>query len=101
MVGYYVYVLLSLKDHNFYVGYTEDIDRRLLEHETGRVTSTKYRRPLKLLHYEFFTDKPDAKDREVFLKSGFGREQLRISLKHTLQHYKIVPITTINSLTQP
>ena len=82
--GYFVYVLLSLKDKRFYVGYTENVEKRLLEHEQGRVTSTKYRKPLKLLHYEFFANKADAKAREVFLKSGFGREQLRLSLKRTL-----------------
>ncbi len=86
MVGYFVYVLISLKDKRFYVGYTETIEKRLLEHENGRVPSTKYRRPLKLLHYEFYINKTDAKAREVFLKSGFGREQLRLSLKRTLQN---------------
>lgn len=86
MVGYFVYVLISLKDKRFYVGYTEDIKKRLLEHENGRVPSTKHCRPLKLLHYEFYINKTDAKAREVFLKSGFGREQLRLSLKRTLQN---------------
>lgn len=84
MIGYFVYVLMSLKDKHFYVGYTENIEKRIQEHEQGRVPSTKYRRPFKLLHYEFYINKADAKAREVFLKSGFGREQLRLSLKRTL-----------------
>lgn len=84
MHGYFVYVLLSLKDKLFYVGYTLDLDKRIDEHHTGNVTSTKHRLPPKLIHYEYFINKQDAKAREVFLKSGFGREQLRKSLKQTL-----------------
>lgn len=57
------------------------------EHTLGEVTSTKYRRPFKLIHYEMYVSKQDALAREVFLKSGFGREQLRLSLKHTLLEY--------------
>lgn len=81
---YYVYVLFSLKDHKFYTGFTSDLKRRLAEHIKGLVTSTKLRQPLKLIHYEYFVNEEDAKAREVFLKSGFGRAQLRKSLKRTL-----------------
>jgi len=56
----------------------------LSEHAKGKVRSTKDRRPLKLIHYEYFIDKADAKAREVFLKSGFGRNQLKEALKRTL-----------------
>jgi putative endonuclease len=84
MSKYYVYLLLSLKDRKFYVGSTTDLIKRLREHENAEVTSTKNRRPLKLIHYEYFINKVDAKSREVFLKSGFGRDQLRQSLKRTL-----------------
>lgn len=82
---YYIYVLFSLKDKRFYIGFTEDLKRRLTEHATGFVSSTKARRPLKLIHYEYFIEKADAKAREVFLKSGFGRTQLKESLKITLR----------------
>lgn len=81
---YYIYILFSLKDKRFYIGFTEDLKRRLTEHATGLVSSTKARRPLKLIHYEYFINKADAKTREVFLKSGFGRSQLKKSLKRTL-----------------
>ncbi|NTU46988.1 GIY-YIG nuclease family protein [Candidatus Roizmanbacteria bacterium] len=74
----------SQKDSHFYVGYTEDIERRFKEHQRGLVVSTKHRRPLTLIHYEYFVNEEDAKAREIFLKSGFGREQLKRSLKRTL-----------------
>ena len=50
----------------------------------GRVKSTRLRAPFKLIHYEYFVNMSDAKAREKFLKSGFGRKQLKESLKRTL-----------------
>ena len=81
---YYIYVLFSLKDKRLYIGFTTDLKSRLSEHAKGEVNSTKYRRPLKLIHYQYFTDREEAKKKEVFLKSGFGRDQLKESLKKTL-----------------
>ena len=81
---FYVYVLYSYKDKNFYTGFTSDLRQRLSSHARGEVRSTSHRRPLKLIHYEYFIDEQDAKAREVFLKSGFGREQLKKALQRTL-----------------
>lgn len=87
MERYYVYTLLSLKDKKFYTGLTTNLRNRLQQHARGEVKSTKDRRPLKLIHYEYFIDKDDAKTREIFLKSGFGRNQLKLALKRTLEKY--------------
>jgi putative endonuclease len=84
--GFFTYVLFSQKDKKFYVGFTHDLEQRLIDHNSGNVVSTRSRRPLLLIHYEYFTNEDDAKAREVFLKSGFGREQLRLSLKKTLNN---------------
>lgn len=81
---YYVYVLFSTRDHGFYIGFTTDLKRRLTEHSNCRVKSTKFRAPFKLIHYEYFINKEDAQAREKFLKSGFGRKQLKSALKRTL-----------------
>lgn len=86
---YYVYVLLSLKDKRFYVGFTTNLKQRLQQHARGEVKSTASRRFLKLMHYEYFLNENDAKAREVFLKSGFGREQLQQSLKRTLRDFGV------------
>ncbi|PIZ58879.1 excinuclease ABC subunit C [Candidatus Shapirobacteria bacterium CG_4_10_14_0_2_um_filter_40_12] len=82
---YWVYVLLSNKDKRFYVGMTTDLTRRWKEHFSGKVKSTMNRRPLKLIHYEYFVCRGDARSREVFLKSGFGRDRLKQCLKNTLE----------------
>jgi putative endonuclease len=81
---YYVYVLISIKDKKFYIGFTTNLNRRLKQHCNCQVKSTRHRKPLKLIHYECFINKQDAKAREVFFKSGFGRNQLRQALKRTL-----------------
>lgn len=85
MERYYVYTLLSLKDNKFYTGFTTNLKERLQAHARGEVKSTALRRPLQLIHYEYFIDEADARGREVFLKSGFGRNQLRQALKRTLE----------------
>jgi len=83
------YTLYSEKDHKFYTGYSTNLKQRLKTHFAGEVTSTRYRRPLKLIQYEYYINKQDAKAREVFLKSGFGREQLRKALQKTLGSMRV------------
>ena len=81
---YYVYVLQSLKDHKLYTGFSIDLRKRMSFHNKGLNKSTKYRRPLKLIYYEAYTDQRDARRREIFLKSGRGREVLSRQLEHCL-----------------
>lgn len=81
---YYVYTLLSLKDKQFYTGFTTNLKDRFLRHVRGEVRSTINRRPLKLIHYKYFINEDDARSREVFLKSGFGRNNLKKALQRTL-----------------
>jgi len=56
----YVYILLSGKDGKFYTGSTKDLKRRINEHNSGRVDSTKDRLPMKLIYYEACIDEIDA-----------------------------------------
>jgi putative endonuclease len=81
---FYTYVLRSKKDNKFYVGYTEDLKKRLKEHNEDKVSSTKSRKPLELIFYEAFVNKKDAILREKFLKTGWGRRHLKKSLKYIL-----------------
>ena len=81
---FYVYVLFSLKDRKLYIGFTEDLKTRFREHKIGGVRATRKRLPLILIHYETFRHKDDAMNREKFLKSGFGRNELKKALKSDL-----------------
>ena len=71
---YFVYVLKSLKTGNFYKGLTDNLDRRLKEHFSGRSPTTKTQLPLKLVHVELCADRSLARKLEKYFKSGFGRE---------------------------
>jgi putative endonuclease len=73
---YYVYVLYSEEDGHLYIGSTPDLKLRILKHKTGRVRSTKNRRPLNLIYYEAYLLRTDALRREKYLKSGAGRREL-------------------------
>ncbi len=76
MMNYTVYVLRSEKDGKRYIGVTNDLERRMKEHQGGGVQSTKNRRPLELLYTEVFENKGEALLREKFFKTGKGREFL-------------------------
>ena len=78
----YVYVLQSKKDYDLYIGCTNDIRKRLQLHNAKKVPSTTKRVPLSLIYYEAFIDNHDAYTREQFLKSGWGRNQIKKLLRN-------------------
>lgn len=69
---YYIYLLKSSKDGKLYIGFTNDLKRRILEHNRGLSKSTNYRGPFKLVYYEAYASKKDAKQREKMLKKFSG-----------------------------
>jgi len=73
----YVYVLQSKKDRHFYTGWTNDLRKRFLEHNSGKVFSTKNRRPFKLVYYEACINREDAKIREKYLKTAWGKRYIK------------------------
>ena len=77
----FVYVLRSEKDGKLYIGLTNDVTRRLEEHNAGRVSSTKGRRPMKIIFVEEYLEGKQAAEREKFLKSGQGRKLLNQIIK--------------------
>jgi putative endonuclease len=84
---HFLYILHSLKDGNFYTGITENLERRLKEHESGKNFSTAPRRPLKLIYYEAYLLKEDAEARERYLKTSMGRRVIRKQLSNYLKSY--------------
>jgi putative endonuclease len=81
---YYVYVLKSKRDGNFYVGYTKDLLKRMGHHNKGIVESTKKRRPLELIYYEACIKQQDALHREKYLKTAYGKRYIMNRLKEYL-----------------
>jgi putative endonuclease len=73
---FFVYILLSQKDNHRYIGFTDNLNRRLSEHNSGKVKSTKNRKPFELIYFEQFESKHDAMMREKFFKTHPGRDFL-------------------------
>lgn len=69
---HYVYILQSFKDKKLYIGSTNDLRVRFKQHNDGKVFSTKYRRPFKLVYYEAYLHEYQARLREKQLKY-FGK----------------------------
>jgi len=80
----YIYILMSQKDREFYVGYTKDIQKRLKERNAGKVRSTKERRPLKLIYWEGCINQKDAMKREKYLKTAWGKRYVKRRLTNYL-----------------
>ena len=77
---FYVYVLQSLKDGLRYVGYTNNLKKRLEEHARGLNFSTKFRLPFRLIYFEGCLLMADARRREHYLKTTQGRRFLGLRL---------------------
>jgi putative endonuclease len=78
---HYVYVLQSELDGQFYTGCTGDLRKRFEQHQTGAVSSTLDRRPLKLIYYEACLSEKDAFRREKYLKTTYGKRYIRVRCK--------------------
>ena len=82
---YYVYVLQSDKDKNFYTGFTTDVKKRVEEHNSGVSKATKGRSPLRLVYYEFCLNYKDAMRRERYLKTTWGKRYIKNRVRNYLQ----------------
>jgi len=78
---YYTYVLRSQKDRKLYIGWTDNLIKRMEKHNKGQVEATKHRVPFKLVYYEACFSQANAIRREKALKTGFGRKYLKERLK--------------------
>lgn len=86
MKFHYVYVLLSEKDGEFYIGSTNDLKRRIAEHRQGKNISTAKRLPLELIFYEAYPSESDAERRESYFKTAKGKTTLKQMLRDSLKH---------------
>ena len=69
---YYVYIIQSQKDKSYYVGSTENLKKRLQEHNRGEVIYTSSKTPYELVWYCAFRSRKKALDFEKYLKQGSG-----------------------------
>lgn len=81
---YSVYILKSLGKNWFYIGLTHNLDSRLNQHNLGKVKSTKYNRPYKLISHNEFNNRIAARDFEKYLKVRSNKEKILRQLGYIL-----------------
>ena len=85
MEKYWVYILYSASSDKTYVGYTNDLERRLWEHNNStQLSFTSRFKPWILIHKEAYATKKEAMSQEKWFKSGVGRRKK----KEILETYK-------------
>ena len=67
---WFVYLLKSKIDNTYYIGYTEDLKHRIVEHNQGKTKSIKHKIPLSLIYFEGYCNKTTARKREIELKTN-------------------------------
>ena len=77
MNRFFVYALLSLKDGGLYIGQTSNLMARFKEHQSGKVKSTKGRRPFVLVYWEEVPTREEALQKEKEWKTTAGRRKLK------------------------
>jgi len=76
-----VYALESLKHNYIYVGMTQNLERRFSEHNAGACSSTRFHAPFRVIYTELQSTRIAARAREKYLKSGIGKEFLKLLIK--------------------
>ncbi len=71
---FYVYLLQSDLDASYYIGFTENPEQRLIQHNNGESTYTKRKTPWKIVYLEVFSLKSEALKREKFLKKQRNKD---------------------------
>lgn len=89
-VFFCIYVLESLKDSDRYIGYTNNLKKRLEEHNQGESFSTAFHASWKLIYFEGCLLEDDAKRREHYLKTTQGRRFLGLRLIEHNRHHAAV-----------
>ena len=74
MIKYHVYIIQSLVDHSYYIGYTKNLEKRILQHNLARSGYSAKKSPWKIAYVESFDNKSSALKRERFLKNQKSRD---------------------------
>jgi putative endonuclease len=74
---HYVYILLNEAKTRTYTGVADDVNKRLVLHNAGRVKASRPYRPYNIIHMESFETLKEARQKEKFYKSTTGRRRLK------------------------
>jgi putative endonuclease len=74
---WFVYLIQSKTDYTYYIGYTENLKKRIIEHNQGKTKSIKHKIPFRLIYFEAYYNKTLARKREIELKNNsFKKKEL-------------------------
>lgn len=104
---FYTYVLLCIdknrKRRKFYIGSTDNLEKRILAHQSKSVKTTKSFDIIELVYYEASLNKTDARKRELQLKTGFGRGYLKRRIENYLKNVRVqvsgIPVPSQGTIT--
>jgi len=77
---FYIYAIKSINRNYIYVGMTDNLSRRFNQHNTEKSRSTRFYAPFKIIHVEESNNRIDARKKEKYLKSGAGKEFLKLKI---------------------
>jgi putative endonuclease len=77
----YVYILTSFKNGRFYIGSTGDIDKRLKDHNSGKVKATRNFKPLVLVFLQVYDNITHARKIEHKIKKLKRRDYIEKIIK--------------------
>ena len=80
---FYTYILKSINFNRFYIGHSSDLQKRLRDHNSGLVKSTKRFLPWKIIYTEIFKSKSEAYRRELIIKSYKSGNAFKVLLKNS------------------
>jgi len=79
---FYTYIIYSDSRLIKYIGQTDDLERRIEEHNNGTLGGfTKNKGPWRLIHWEVFDTRAEAMNREKYLKTGVGRDWIKLKFE--------------------
>ena len=78
LMSFYLYILKSINFEKTYIGHTNNLKRRLREHNSGKSEYTSKFKPWKVLYTEIFPSRDKAILREKYFKSAAGRKKIKI-----------------------
>jgi len=79
---YYVYILRSLKTGRYYTGHTNELKRRMYEHNHGKTKSLLKHIPLEIIYQECYLSRQEARQREIQIKSYKSGEAFKKLITH-------------------
>lgn len=77
---YFTYILYSKEFTKTYIGHTQNLEKRLIEHNSGKTKSTKPYRPWEIFYFEKYLTREKAISKEKYFKSSSGRNFIKNNL---------------------